>query len=67
MKSGLSSAELEIQSQTLTTLHSLMCHSRQMTIEYFKQLLHINVKHSIRSSIRFLSPLEQNKSNNIEM
>ncbi|CAF2951936.1 unnamed protein product, partial [Rotaria sp. Silwood2] len=44
IKSGLSHKHIDIQSQTLSTLRSLMCHSRQAAIEYIKQNLHITNK-----------------------
>ncbi|CAF3958597.1 unnamed protein product, partial [Rotaria sordida] len=44
IKSGLSHKDINIQSQTLSTLRSLMCHSRQAAIEYIKQNLHITNK-----------------------
>ncbi|CAF4072982.1 unnamed protein product [Rotaria sordida] len=43
IKSGLSHKNIDIQSQTLPTLRSLTCHSRQATIEYTKQNFHITV------------------------
>jgi hypothetical protein len=47
MKSGLSHDEFDIQSQTLSTLHSFMCHSKQMAIDYLKQNLQIIVGYFI--------------------
>ncbi|CAF1223221.1 unnamed protein product [Rotaria sordida] len=44
IKSGLSHKNIDIQSQTLPTLRSLTCHSRQATIEYTKQNFHITDK-----------------------
>ncbi|CAF1361882.1 unnamed protein product [Adineta steineri] len=41
IKSGLSHNEFDSQTQTLSTLGSLMCHSQQAATEYVKQIFHI--------------------------
>ncbi|CAF0809532.1 unnamed protein product [Adineta ricciae] len=41
IKSGLSHNQIDIQAQTLATLRTLMCHSRQVAVEYLSQLLHM--------------------------
>ncbi|CAF3772992.1 unnamed protein product, partial [Rotaria sp. Silwood1] len=44
IKSGLSHKDIDIQSHTLSTLRSLMCHSQQAAIEYIKQNINITNK-----------------------
>ncbi|CAM4816368.1 unnamed protein product [Rotaria magnacalcarata] len=44
IRSGLSHKDIDIQSYTLSTLRSLVCHSRQAAIDFIKKILHITNK-----------------------